>query len=534
MRLIYGWIILICVIFFLVPPVASQQSNPTNPEVIEQMRTFQNTLTVIKRNYVQDVSSEKMIYRAIDSMLEELDPHSSFLDKKSAEKLAEEHRGSFGGLGIVITIKNDVLTVSALINDRTPGALAGLLPDDQIIKIDDKSTEGITTQEAANQMRGPKGTEVTITVKRKGIKEPIDFTIVRGDIPVDTVPYAYMIRPGIGYLRLERFTQKAHHEFVQYITELEKQGMESLILDLRNNPGGYLEQAFKIAGEFVGERKAIVETRGRMRGSSRKYQAPPAPAPRDYPVVVLVNQGSASASEIVAGALQDWDRGLVVGETTFGKGLVQRIFDSRSYPNPITACEGCKLKLTTARYYTPSGRCIQRPYEDIDTFTYRHPDREEIEEDESRPKYKTGRGRIVLGGGGIKPDIETEMDKMSRVTSILTSRNAFRLFTQHYYDNITPITELKAAPEITNQLQQQFLTFIKEKEIDVSQEDIAEDQKTVDRLLLRQLVLEYWSLKGVDYHKARQEAYKIYTELDTQLMKAIELAPQAEEILAQE
>ncbi|RMH68580.1 MAG: S41 family peptidase [Gemmatimonadetes bacterium] len=505
-------------------------SQPVSADYAEQMRAFQGALRTIKMYYVQDVDSEDLIYRAIDSMLEQLDPHSNFLDAAAAKRLAEEHRGSFGGLGIVITIRNDVLTVSALINDRTPGALAGLLPGDQIIKIEGESTEGITTSEAAQKMRGPIGTKVTITVKRAGVDEPIDFTITRGNIPVDTVPYAFMVAPGIGYLRLERFTQKAIHEFNKYVKELEDAGMESLILDLRGNPGGYLEQAFGIAEQFIGDQGVIVETRGRIPRSTRKYRSRRAQPLRKYPVVVLVNEGSASASEIVAGALQDWDRGLVVGETTFGKGLVQRVFTARTPPYPITACDGCQLKLTTARYYTPSGRCIQKPYEGLDIFNYRH---ERITDTKDRPKYQTMHGRTVYGGGGISPDVEVKMDKLSKVSSILRSRNAFRLFVQYYYEHIQPLANLTEVPSVDSTLQQHFLTYLETEAIRVEPEDVKEDWDYIQHALSYELTLEYWSKKGTDYHHARQEAYKQLIPVDTQLAKAIELAPNAEDLLAQ-
>ncbi len=538
MKRTFIWIVVVAALY-TAPLFSQPTTSDSKTKARQQMQIFQNTLKLIKINYVHDVDSQDMIYRAIDSMLEELDPHSNFLDAKSAKKLAEDHKGSFGGLGIVITIRNDVLTVSALINDRTPAALAGLLPGDKIVKIEGESTEGITTSEAAKKMRGLIGTKVTVTVKRVGIKETINFTITRGDIPIDTVPYAFMIRPGVGYLRLERFTKKARQEFTQYANQLEKEDMESLILDLRGNPGGYLEQAFAIAEQFIGgNRAAIVKTMGRMPGSSREYTSRRAAPVRSYPVVVLVNEGSASASEIVAGALQDWDRGLVVGENSFGKGLVQRIFHAGTPPYPITACVGCELKLTTARYYTPSGRCIQRPYEGIDSYSYRHPDREELEKDESRPEYKTAGGRTVYGGGGIAPDIEVSLEKMSEISSLLRSRNAFRLFMQHYYENIKPISECESVPTITPNLRDLFLAFVKEKDfvdtIDIAEKEIEEDWGYIDRMLLYELTLEYWSKKGTDYHTARQEAYKIIIELDDQLMKAIELAPNAKELLAQE
>ena len=314
-----------------------------------ELKIFANVLDMVQRNYVEEVSAQKLIYGAIDGMLHSLDPHSSFMKPEEFKELQIETKGSFSGIGIEITIKDGVLTVVSPI-EGTPAYRAGLKANDKIIKINGKSTKNITLMQAVKQLRGKKGTKVTISVFREGWTKLKDITIVRDVIPLKSVRF-HTIEKGYGYVRIRNFQKKTIGELKEALKTLEKEnnGLKGLILDLRSNPGGLLDQAVKVSDEFL-DRGLIVYTKGRIKRQEMKFEARPDNGAHPYPLVVLVNQGSASASEIVAGALQDHKRAIIVGEPTFGKGSVQTV---------IPLEDGAALRLTTALYYTPSGRSIQ-------------------------------------------------------------------------------------------------------------------------------------------------------------------------------
>ena len=319
-------------------------------EMYEKLKVFSDVLTIIQKNYVEDSNAEDLIYGAINGMLRTLDPHSSFMRPDFYKELQVETKGSFGGLGIEITMKNGILTIVSPIED-TPAFRIGLQAGDKIVKIEDETTENMTLLDAVKRMRGPAGTDVTISVIREGFLEPRDFTITREIIHIKSVKYKSLEEDTIGYIRLSQFQEDSGKEFTKALATLEEgeKPLEGLVLDLRNNPGGLLDQAVKISDEFL-EEGLIVYTQGKLEGQQMKFTAQPNQNPHDYPIIVLVNGGSASGSEIVAGALQDHNRAVILGTTTFGKGSVQTI---------IPLEDGSGLRLTTARYYTPSGRSIQ-------------------------------------------------------------------------------------------------------------------------------------------------------------------------------
>jgi carboxyl-terminal processing protease len=318
-------------------------------ETYDNVELFANVLTMVRKNYVDDVSTQQLIEGAITGMLNALDPHSAYLEPEVYGELQVDTRGSFGGLGIEITIRNGVLTVVAPIED-TPAARAGVEPEDQIIKIEDEYTKDMTLVEAVRKMRGPKGTKVRITLRRERTPDFIDLTLTREVIKIQSVK-ARLLERGYGYLRITQFQERTASDLQKALEKIEAEDghLSGLVLDLRNNPGGLLTQAIKVADAFL-DGGLIVYTEGRLENQRQKYFAHKAASHIEYPVVVLVNGGSASASEIVAGALQDHKRALVLGTQTFGKGSVQTILplDDKS-----------AIRLTTARYYTPNGRSIQ-------------------------------------------------------------------------------------------------------------------------------------------------------------------------------
>jgi carboxyl-terminal processing protease len=314
----------------------------------EQLKLFTDVLAIVQNQYVDETEPREVIYGAVRGMLRALDPHSSFMDPESYREMQVETSGSFGGLGIEITIRDDQLTVVAPI-EGTPAWRAGVQPGDRIVKIEGLATKDMSLPDAVKRMRGPKGTKVTITVAREGAKEPFDVSLVREVIQVQSIK-AQELEPGIGYIRIRQFQERTAPDLVASVEKFEKTGrLGGLIIDVRSNPGGLLSAAVEVSEEFLGDGKLIVYTEGRVRNQNMRFTAHAKRAITEVPLVVLVNQGSASASEIVAGAIQDHGRGVVIGQQTFGKGSVQTI---------IPLADGSGLRLTTARYFTPKGRSI--------------------------------------------------------------------------------------------------------------------------------------------------------------------------------
>jgi carboxyl-terminal processing protease len=320
--------------------------NAGENEHYAKIKTFTETMSIIKQNYVEDVDEKELVNGAIKGMLNQLDPHSSYMPPEAFKEMQIDTKGEFSGLGIQISIKDKLLTVIAPIED-TPAHKAGIKAGDVIIKIDGESTKDLTLQDAVTKLRGPKGTSVIITVLREGWEKPKDFPIVREVIQLKSVKYK-TLDDKIGYVKLTQFQQKTPQDLEDALSKLEKDNINSMILDLRNNPGGLLNGAVEVTSQFLPEGKLVVYIKGRS-GEKQEFQTINTKY-ADYPMIVLVNEGSASASEIVAGALQDWGRAVVLGTQTFGKGSVQTV---------IPLSDGSALRLTTARYYTPKGRSIQ-------------------------------------------------------------------------------------------------------------------------------------------------------------------------------
>jgi carboxyl-terminal processing protease len=365
---------------------------------------YHEALDVIDKNYVGTVNHEQISEKSIQSMLWTLDPHSSFFTAEELRKMNEEQASEFYGIGVSILQHRDGVFVQSII-PNTPADKAGLRYGDKFISIDGKEAKDWTSAEVSKNVRGVKGTNVNVKVERVGQSQPLEFNIVRGGVPYPSIRNYFMLNNEVGYIGLiGGFQGTTSDELDQAISDLKKKGMKSLVLDLRNNPGGLLQQAIKVVGYFVPEGKTVVSVKGRSRGEKMTELPTDGGKTEDFPLVVVINGGSASASEIVAGAIQDYDRGVIVGTDSFGKGLVQRPFDL-----PY----GTGMTLTTARYYTPYGRSLQRDYSNGSIYEYytKHGEDEDGNQTDAQPKpvgspVPTANGRILYGGRGIEPDVK--------------------------------------------------------------------------------------------------------------------------------
>ena len=386
----------------------------------DEVSRLNKVLSEVNRKYVENVNPTELTDAAINGIRNILDPHTTVFSPKDYESLRVSMEGKFGGVGITISLRDNILTVISPLSG-TPAFKLGIRAGDRIRKIDGKETKGMSLDDAVNKLRGKIGTDVTVAIEREGVPDLMDYTITRAEIIVHAVPYYGMVTPEIGYIKLATFSDKTTSDVENAIRGLQKQGMKKLILDMRYNPGGLLNQAIEISELFLKPGNVIVSTRGRTQKTESAARRTPLVKP-EVPMVVLVNQGSASAAEIVSGALQDWDRALIVGKTSFGKGSVQTIF-------PLDN-QGNALKLTTAFYYLPFGRCINKPENGIKGLKLQ--EEEDIEADEKetakadtvkadtakRDTFYTNNGRMMFGGGGITPDVDVELDPMPWVVQV--------------------------------------------------------------------------------------------------------------------
>jgi carboxyl-terminal processing protease len=412
-----------------------------------------------------------IVYDGISGMLEVLDPHSNYLDPRTFDKMKSRQEGSFFGVGIIISRRNGNITVIAPMAG-TPAAAVGLRAGDVISAVGGEPTEGLNLDDVVDLVRGPEGTSVELTISRPGLNDEFTVNITRTRIPQNTVRYAFMARPEVGYIRLSEFTSSSSREIRDAIDRLEVAGMRYLILDLRNNPGGSLDAAIGVSDAFLAKDDLIVTTRGRTQSSHSTLTAPGHEDPFKGPVLVLVNEGSASASEIVAGAIQDHDRGLVLGDVTWGKGLVQTVFSVRD----------TGLALTTARYYTPSGRSIQRDYDSyIDYITHRNgTNGDDI--------HETDAGRTVLGGGGITPDVGLESRTLSENLARLYGNSAFFRYAIELLKEVPEEEQATFAEafSVDGEALEKFWTWIEEEEIlpDDRIDEIRESEQDVSDVSL--------------------------------------------------
>jgi len=459
----------------------------TQDEVQQQYRVFTAALAAVEREYVEDVPSDRLVYGAIEGMLKTLDPHSSFFDPKQYAQMRERQEGKYYGLGIQIQVIDGDITVMSIF-EGSPAYKKGLRRGDVIARISGADAKGWTSEQAVSKLKGPKGTTVNISLRRRGYDDLINLDVERDEVNIVTVRGAFMIDKDTGYIKLGDFSETSDDEVGAALKQLTEKGMKRLVFDLRDNPGGPLDQAIRVANRFLPRGDMIVYTRGRISNSDQDYHAEEDSSFTHLPLVVLVNRNSASASEIVTGALQDHDRGLVVGETTFGKALVQSVYR-------ISGNAG--LALTTGRYYTPSGRMIQRPwdgsFDEYLTYTLRD-QKADREHSGAQLKYTEG-GRKVYGGGGIEPDKfmagPVEGFNPTRFGRLLLARGAFANFADQY--TAEGDTRMQAANKnkkaiskgftVTSTMVGDFKTSLKNQKVTIDEASFTKDEAFITAMI---------------------------------------------------
>ena len=487
---------------------------PMQSDLQKRLKEYTDLLNAVTTWSAEETGSDKFVYASVDGMLRTLDPHTSFLEPKEYTDMQDRQKGTFYGLGILVTKRNEQVTVITPL-EGTPAARLGVRAGDVIAEVEGVSTDDLSLDEVVKRLKGPKGTTVNIKIKRVGMKEPIPLQIVRAAIPTNSISNVLMIRPGVGYIRIKDFTSTTVRELDESIGKLEAQGMQKLLLDLRGNPGGLLDAAVGVSDHFLEKGQMVVFTKGRTPDSAQEYVAPGKHDKFDLPIVVLVNRGSASASEIVAGAIQDHDRGLVVGETSWGKGLVQSVY---------TLQYGAGLALTTSKYFTPAGRNIQRDF----TSFYDYYVADELENGpevplDQRKKFQTATGRTVYGGGGITPDIMVKNPTLSRTTQLLEVRSAIFNYAVEY---AARHPELTKDVQVTPAMIEEFISHAVEKEV-APENEIRDAMKTADdrRYVERALKAEIVAAKfGFD------ASYPYRLDGDAVVEKALSVFPDAQKL----
>ena len=478
-------------------------------DIKSSLRTFSDIYSVVEENCADKLSPDTAIYDgAIPGMLRTLDPHSTFFDPREFQLLREDQKGHYYGVGMWVVGRNGK-TIVVTPFTGSPAYNAGIHPGDVILEVDDKSTEGLTTNGVADLLKGPKGTEVQIKVGRQARPDPLTFNIIRDEIPRKSVNEAFFIRPGVAYLDVEQFNENTSKEVDQALKKLGEDKIKDLILDLRQNPGGLLNEGVAVADRFLRKGQTIVKHRGRT-SSEKSYVARRGDGGREYPIVVLVDRYSASAAEIVAGALQDHDRAWIFGENTFGKGLVQTVY-------PLA--ENTGLALTTARYYTPSGRLIQRSYEGKSFFDYYY--RKDLETKNLNDVKMTDGGRTVYGGGGITPDKKYTPPEFTPFQKQLLRKYAFFNFTARYFGTHTTDLPKDWAPD--QAVMNDFHRYVLDEGVEFTEAEFAQDHDWVRRQLRREM---YITAFGID------ESRRLTIETDPEVLEAIESLPKARQLLA--
>ena len=488
-------------------------------DVKNSLTELTRVYNLVEQNYADPVDPDKAIYGptetnvgAIPGALRSLDPHSNFYDPLAFSRLREDQEGKYYGVGMQIgqrpgKLGKLVVVVMAPI-PGSPAFRAGLRPGDVIAKVNGQSTEGMNTVQVAEKLKGPKGTQVRITVTREGYDQPLEFDITRDEISQRSVDDVFMLKPGIAYIHINRFNENTNDELSEALKNLGEKNLQGLVLDLRSNPGGLLQEAVEVSDHFLEKSQLIVYHYGRH-SQEKRYYTTKGDNGKEYPIVVLINRMTASAAEIVTGALQDHDRALVMGQPSFGKGLVQTVF-------PLSEHTG--LALTTARYYTPSGRLIQRDYDNVSLYDYYyHP------EDTPTPHTDvrlTDGGREVYGGGGITPDIKYEDPKLTPTQEALLQHGAFSEFGLYY------LGIHKTIPrdfQVTDAVLQEFRQFLGEQKVPISDQDLKDNSDFIRTRIRLQLV---------DSIFGETEAHRLDIENDPLVQKALDNMPQASELLA--
>lgn len=485
-------------------------------------RKYALVLSTIQKNAADIPNDAELIYNSIREMLRGMDPHSSFFSPKDYKELEEDNSGRYFGLGIrirALTRGSGRIVIIEPPFPGTPAAKVGLQAGDVIFKVNGESIDDWDTDDVIDHLKGAKGTQVHITVLRPGEADPLEIDVTRDEIPKLTINYSYRIRPAIGYIKIEHFSETTHKELVEAMDRLNVDSLEALIIDLRDNPGGYLTQAIKVSEEFLPQGAPVVTTRGRDSKDEQRYSTRES-GNLTVPLVVLINGASASASEIVAGAIQDNDRGLIVGERSFGKGLVQSVY---------RLSDGSGLALTTGKYYAPSGRCLQRPYNGS-IYDYYNPRlRKNVKVPEDEVKYTLSH-RKVYGGGGIQPDVEYKARTLNRFELTLYSKDVFFKFA-----NVAMQGKIASVPrfseeqkdaarqfEVNDAVLKDFREFLTGMKVTFSEEDFTQNADFIRRGIKAEIFTRVFGIL---------DGFKIRAEGDDQIAKAEEVIPQARNML---
>ncbi len=492
----------------------SAQSASDESSLRDSLKSFTSVYSIVEQNYAEkmnDDRTDKAIYDgAIPGMLHVLDPHSNFYDPKAYAQMREDQHGRYYGVGMTIQpqLVDGVMKTFVLYPfEGTPSYKAGIRPGDLIISVDGKPTDGLDSAAIASMLKGPRGTHVLVTMSREGKDKPLTFDLVRDEIPRPSVDLAFEIEPGIGYMHVTNFQETTAHEVGDALDKFRGQGpLKGLVIDLRGNPGGLLNQAVDMSSKFLQKGQVVVSQHGRV-AADQVYSVTSGEQGPKYPVVVLVNRNTASAAEIVSGALQDHDRALIVGETTFGKGLVQTVFN---------ISQNTGLALTTFHYYTPSGRLIQRPYDNMSLYDYYYVrDASNPKDNANREVKLTDEGRTVYGGGGITPDEHIDPVKSTHPEEVLLQQHAFLNFGRHYFAKNTVTKDFV----VNDAVMSDFKAFLKSKNIDVSDADISANLDWIKAEIKADLfTTEFGQLEGM----------KVRAEWDPQIAKALGYLPQAQ------
>jgi carboxyl-terminal processing protease len=495
-------------------------------QVPDQYKVFTAALKAVEERYVGEVESDRLVYSAITGMLQTLDPHSSFMDPRSFAQMRERQEGRYYGLGITINVVEGDVTVFNVF-EGSPAYQKGLRRGDVIVLIEGETTKGWNTEQAVRKLRGPKGTSVNIAIRRSTYDEPIKLAVMRDEVHIPTIPAAIMLDATTGYIKLQDFGENTDPELGRALRELTQKGMKRLVFDLRGNPGGALDQAIRVSNRFLPKGNLIVYTRGRVANSDQDYRATESSDYLTLPMVTLVNRTSASASEIVSGALQDHDRSLIVGETTFGKALVQSVY---------RLSQGAGAAITTARYYTPSGRMIQRPwdgsFDEYLTYTLREQEANKSHK-ESDLKY-TDSGRKVYSGGGIEPDRRFdgpyEGFNPTRFGRSIAARNLFDAYAQQFSRRgdtriARPggqVRELDANYELNDAMLAEFKALVQKSPVVFDEASWQKDLDYIKAMIRREIDMD---LFGVAV------AYQNLAKRDPQLQYALSLFQEAQQLL---
>ena len=516
-------VILVVVGLFALTPTG-QYIFAAGNDLYRKLEVFQEMIQLINTQYVEPVDWDSTMEGAFKGLMDALDPHSIFIPPDRVDNINESFKGNFEGIGIEFDILNDYITViSPIVGSPSDGLLN---PGDQLIKIDGESAYKITRDEVFKKLRGPKGSKVGLSVARAGLDELLEITIIRDKIPIYSVLAKFLMDDdSTGYLLMNRFSATTSNEFITAVEELKTQGMKQLLVDIRYNSGGYLDEVVKIIDDFLPGGEKIVYTRGRLKNANEDYFSTGKAEFEKLPVMIMINRASASASEILSGSLQDLDRALIVGETSFGKGLVQRQYPMR---------DGSAIRVTVAKYFTPSGRLIQRPYKNGDAEAYYEEiydhdfDKVDSTKLASRPIYHTKTGRVVYGGGGITPDVHlAPPGVLTKSTANIRRHSSRPFFTyaseyavkhpelkrdwEHFYDNF------KYSEDELNQ----FYSIIDSLGIKIDRLELTEDENIIQNYLKSELAAQLWG---------RNEQYEVRTELDDQIQEAMQHWTEAREI----